>query len=311
MADQQCRGDIRQPGVTGVRDGLTVTSEMIMVLGLILLAFALLPVVLDVVGSEGEGAVEGHQDRIAESVVAQATKIAYQQNDYTAITYEPPVTQYVLTVKNNTQLTVTVPGGDTYTAEMTEIQIADTRIEDAEQLCIVKNSSRDAIAIDEGACPTPDLDEREAVSPPPITDDGTDSGEDTADDRTTVEIVDGSGSMLGTVTADIADTADERYTGLSETASLPSDEGMLFVHDTVGEQEYVMRDMSFGIDIVFADADGTITNIAHAEAPDPGETGEEPHHRYTGTAQYVLEVNYGWTTDRGISEGDQLDFDLP
>lgn len=293
-----------------VRTGMTVTSETIMLLGLILIAMALLPSVLNIIGSEGEGVVEGYQDRIAEDITVTATKLAHQRNDYIAITYEPPAAQYVLTVENNTQLTVTVPGGDTYTAAVTEVLLEDTRIENAEELCITKNSSTDAITIEEGTCPVPTFEERESQID--VSGDDPDDETGTDPDQTAVTVVEsGTENVLGTVTADIADTGDERYTGLSETASMPENEGMLFVYDTVDNRQFVMRDMSFGIDIVFADADGTITNIAHAEAPDSGETGEEPHHRYSGTAQYVLEVNYDWTTDRGITEGDRLDFTLP
>ena len=54
----------------------------------------------------------------------------------------------------------------------------------------------------------------------------------------------------------------------------------------------------------------TITSIHHAERPAEGESGTEQHHQYAGEGQYVLEVNYGWTTARGIEVGDIVTFDL-
>jgi len=117
------------------------------------------------------------------------------------------------------------------------------------------------------------------------------------------------GEELGSVTAAIADTSSLRYTGLSETERLPDDRGMLFVYDELGSHTYVMREMDFAIDIVYADSDGTITTIHHAPAPGPEEDGSEQ--RYPGTGQYVLEVNYDWTTERGVGEGDVLSFELP
>jgi uncharacterized membrane protein (UPF0127 family) len=115
------------------------------------------------------------------------------------------------------------------------------------------------------------------------------------------------GEQLGAVTAAIADTQSRRYTGLSETASLPEDRGMLFVYEVVADHTFVMRRMDFGIDIVYADSDGTITEIHHAPKPGPDEDGDEQ--RYPGRGQYVLEVNYEWTSERGVSVGDRLVFE--
>ena len=127
--------------------------------------------------------------------------------------------------------------------------------------------------------------------------------------HTSVTVVDGdSGEERGQVQAAIADNWAKRYVGLSETDRLPADRGMLFVHGDVDERTYVMRNMSFGLDIVFADADGTITAIHDAPAPGPGEDGAD--RRYSGEAKYVLELNRGWTADRGVAEGDSLEFDL-
>jgi uncharacterized membrane protein (UPF0127 family) len=113
---------------------------------------------------------------------------------------------------------------------------------------------------------------------------------------------------LGSVTAAIADTRYLRYTGLSDTVCLPEDRGMLFVYDAASDHTYVMRGMDFPIDIVYADADGTITSIHHAPEPGPDENGN--NQEYDGFGQYVLEVNYNWTTDRGIEAGDRLVFEL-
>lgn len=142
-----------------------------------------------------------------------------------------------------------------------------------------------------------------------VTDDGeTDdppihAGYDTRD----VVIESATGDRLGSVTAAVADTRALRYTGLSDTPSLPEDRGMLFVHERERGLTYVMREMDFGIDIVFADADRVITEIHHAPAPKPAEDGESQ--RYPGRGKYVLEVGYEWTTARNVAVGDVLRFD--
>ncbi|WP_436910952.1 DUF192 domain-containing protein [Halosimplex marinum] len=127
-------------------------------------------------------------------------------------------------------------------------------------------------------------------------------------ETTGVRVTTPGGERLGSVTAAVADTGDLRFKGLSDTESLPTDMGMLFVYDEVGSHTYVMRDMDFGLDIVYADGGGAITEIHHAPEPGPNEDGEDQE--YPGRGQYVLEVNKGWTTERGVEVGDVLRFEL-
>ena len=129
-----------------------------------------------------------------------------------------------------------------------------------------------------------------------------DGGSSLEYERGTVTIVGDGGSTLATVEVRIADTDRKRYTGLSNTESLDAGEGMLFIHEEVDQQAYVMRDMAFPLDIVFIDADGTITEIHHA--PLPPEGGSEDLKRYRGRGKYVLEVPKGYTTEQNISVGD-------
>jgi len=120
-------------------------------------------------------------------------------------------------------------------------------------------------------------------------------------DTTTVEAVDGdTGESLATVDARVADGVVKQYVGLSATNELSEGEGMLFVHDETAERAYVMRDMAFPLDIVFADANGTVTRIREAEPE------SRPLTRYEGTGRYVLEVPRGWSDRHGVDPGDRL-----
>ncbi|AGB15865.1 hypothetical protein Halru_1251 [Halovivax ruber XH-70] len=125
-------------------------------------------------------------------------------------------------------------------------------------------------------------------------------------ETTEVTVSTPNGERLGAVTAAIADTDELRQLGLSDTEFLPDDHGMLFIFDRVADRTFVMREMDFGIDIVYADASGTITQIHHAQAPGPGEDGEKQ--RYPGRGQYVLEVPLDWTTERDVESGARLDW---
>ncbi|MFD1641072.1 DUF192 domain-containing protein [Halohasta litorea] len=123
---------------------------------------------------------------------------------------------------------------------------------------------------------------------------------DSAYNWTTVTAVDSdTNEELATVDVRIADNGSLRYTGLSNTTSLGENEGMLFIHNAESTKGYVMRNMAFPIDIVFITADGEITTIHHAQ-PEDDET-------FRGTAKYVLEVPYEYTTDNGIEEGDRIE----
>ncbi|EMA68207.1 hypothetical protein C461_06484 [Halorubrum aidingense JCM 13560] len=127
-------------------------------------------------------------------------------------------------------------------------------------------------------------------------------------DTTTVEVQTADGDRLGTVNAAIADTGDKRYLGLSDASTLPEDAGMLFVFSAEREDvTFVMREMDFGIDIVYADAEGRITRIHNAPEPGPNENGSEQ--RYPGSGRYVLEVPYKWTDRNSVAVGDVLAFE--
>jgi len=128
-------------------------------------------------------------------------------------------------------------------------------------------------------------------------------------ETTTVTAETPDGDDLGAVRAAVARTRDERYLGLSDASSLPENAGMLFAYSEPRESlTFVMREMDFGIDIVYADADRTITRIHDAPEPGPNEEGSEQ--RYPGSGQYVLEVPYEWTDRRGVEAGDSLSFEL-
>ncbi|ELZ01663.1 hypothetical protein C482_06412 [Natrialba chahannaoensis JCM 10990] len=125
---------------------------------------------------------------------------------------------------------------------------------------------------------------------------------------TEVRVESPDGAELASVTALIADTPQKTLQGLSGTEMLPPTDGMLFVFDEMDDRVFHMPDMNYGIDIIYADDEGTITDIHHAPEPGPDEDGAD--HQYPGRGQYVLEVVYEWTEEHGVSEGDVLVFDL-
>ncbi|WP_435344500.1 DUF192 domain-containing protein [Haloarchaeobius sp. HRN-SO-5] len=120
-----------------------------------------------------------------------------------------------------------------------------------------------------------------------------------------VTVTDEDGTEKAVVAVEVADTRQERITGLSDHESLAPGNGMWFVYDDEQERTYVMRQMDFPLDIIFVGEDGRITSIHHKRAPEPGEDGEEI--TATGTGMYVLEVPRGYANETGMEVGDHVD----
>jgi len=110
-----------------------------------------------------------------------------------------------------------------------------------------------------------------------------------------------------TFRADVAQTQDERYKGLSGRSSLGEDEAMLFVFDTDKEWAMVMRKMNFPIDMIWLDVNKKVVHVVANAQPDA-----EPYEVYAPDvpARYVLEIPAGAAKKFDISVGTQARFDL-
>ena len=100
----------------------------------------------------------------------------------------------------------------------------------------------------------------------------------------------------------VAETGPERYRGLSGTATLPDDTGLLFVYDKeADDRAIVMREMNYPIDIVFIDGSGTVTTI-HSASLEPGVPEDDLTH-YSGRARWILEIPHGTAENHAIVPG--------
>jgi uncharacterized membrane protein (UPF0127 family) len=137
------------------------------------------------------------------------------------------------------------------------------------------------------------------VAGTPTADAGSSPAPTPADDPEVVRVVDADGGdTLATVSITVADTPEERRTGLSEHESLPAGTGMWFVFDREAGRTFHMRGMNFSIDMLFVGSDGRINRIHHSAVPDTGG--------YRGRARWVLEVNAGVAAEYGIEDGDRV-----
>ncbi len=112
------------------------------------------------------------------------------------------------------------------------------------------------------------------------------------------------------VWAEIADSPEERRTGLSDHASLGPDRGMLFLLDEPVLASFWMKDMDFPIDIIWISGE-TVVSI-ESDVPVPAlRAGSLPVYLSETEVDRVLEANAGFAAAHGLEVGDVLDIDLP
>jgi uncharacterized protein len=97
---------------------------------------------------------------------------------------------------------------------------------------------------------------------------------------------------------EVADDAAERAEGLMFRETMPLNEGMLFVYDAPRRPSFWMKNTLIPLDMIFADATGTVTRV-HVNAVPQDLTGIDGGEG----VQYVLEINGGLAAKLGIEAG--------
>lgn len=105
------------------------------------------------------------------------------------------------------------------------------------------------------------------------------------------------------ITLETVSTPDLRRQGLSGRNAMPITEGMLFVFEEPNSLCFWMKDMSFGLDMIWLDASKEVIQINRSVPPD---TYPE---RFCSSspAQYVIELNEGLANVADIAVGDYID----
>lgn len=110
------------------------------------------------------------------------------------------------------------------------------------------------------------------------------------------------------VTAEVADTQETRAFGLGGRETLAENAGMLFVFETEAKHSFWMKNVGFGLDIIWMDKNKKVIHFVKDAKADTG--GDLEIYTPPGNAKYVLEVNGGSISKYGISLGKKADFDL-
>lgn len=96
----------------------------------------------------------------------------------------------------------------------------------------------------------------------------------------------------------------EQELGLSGTKSLGADQGMLFLFPSAINQSFWMKDMNYPIDIIWLGADKTVVDVSKNVDPKSYPKTFSPK----VPAQYVLEVNAGFSDLNNVTEGTIVTF---
>jgi len=100
---------------------------------------------------------------------------------------------------------------------------------------------------------------------------------------------------------ELALTPADRASGLMNRTSMAADHGMLFRFDQTREVLMWMKNTPLSLDMLFIDEAGTVIRIA--ERTEPYSEAIIPS---AGPVRYVLELNGGMASQRGISVGDTV-----
>lgn len=117
------------------------------------------------------------------------------------------------------------------------------------------------------------------------------------------EIIISGSDGLNVVRAEIAETKNEKETGLSRRTALLPGAGMYFPIDPAMPARIWMRDALIPLDIAFIGVDGVVTGLVEAAQP-----GSERMFWSPGFASGVLEVGAGDARRLGVQPGARLSY---
>jgi len=102
------------------------------------------------------------------------------------------------------------------------------------------------------------------------------------------------------ITAQLAQTPQQREIGLMFRTSMGPNDGMLFAFEQAGQQCFWMKNTLIPLAIAFIADDGSVVNIASMKPQTlDGHCSDAP-------VRFVLEMNEGWFAKRGIKAGSKL-----
>lgn len=112
-----------------------------------------------------------------------------------------------------------------------------------------------------------------------------------------------SDSIIKLIDIEIAKDDFSREKGLMYRRNMAENQGMLFIFDNEEPRYFWMKNTYISLDIIYVSKDKKVVSIQKSAVP----LSEESLPSYK-PAQYVVEVNAGFTDKYGVKEGVKIDF---
>ena len=113
------------------------------------------------------------------------------------------------------------------------------------------------------------------------------------------------GNSIKTIEIEVANTVQEIQQGLMYRQKMDENKGMLFLFPDMQPRGFWMKNTLIPLDIIYVDADKKIVSIQKNTTP-----LSEQNLPAESDAQYVIEVNAGFSDNYGLEAGDSVDFTL-
>ncbi len=112
-------------------------------------------------------------------------------------------------------------------------------------------------------------------------------------------------NIKAAIDIELANTPDEIEKGLMYRQKMDQNKGMLFIFPDMQPRGFWMKNTYIPLDIIYVDADKTIVSIQKNTIPLSRQDLPSD-----GDAQYVIEVNAGFSDLHGLMPGDKVDFQV-
>jgi uncharacterized membrane protein (UPF0127 family) len=107
---------------------------------------------------------------------------------------------------------------------------------------------------------------------------------------------------------EVAADPEARQRGLMHRVALAPDCGMLFVYPDEAPRSFWMQGTLIPLAAAFLDGSGRVLNIEEMAPPAPGEARARTWSS-AAPARFVLEMEAGWFSRKGVRPGDRIDLD--
>ncbi|MFB6180833.1 MAG: hypothetical protein ABEJ93_03060 [Candidatus Nanohalobium sp.] len=129
--------------------GLTIISEALLSIGIIMVAMAFVFVGGNIVSFQSQGLFSTTQNQMVKDLNSLINSLPESRGS-TSVTYTPSIDSYTLTVEDNTAIRVQITGQKTSTTGFVGLNIESTRISNSDKICITR--SQNNITLRPGSC---------------------------------------------------------------------------------------------------------------------------------------------------------------